>query len=190
VRNAPAFYFVQLLIFTLQINAMETLDPYQPQTHPIATPRYAGFWARFFALVIDAIILGTAQGVLSLVLGVPMFGGMSLTSIDSDDVVTITQFSGALVAFQLMSIVASWLYFALMESSAKQATVGKMAVGMHVTDLNGNRISFARATGRYFAKYLSGIILLIGYIMAAFTPKKQALHDKLADTLVIADRED
>ena len=87
--------------------------------------------------------------------------------------------------YYLIAISINWLYFALMESSANRATVGKMALGIIVTDMQGNRISFARATGRYFAKFLSAMILLIGYIMAGLTEKKQALHDKIADTLVI-----
>jgi uncharacterized RDD family membrane protein YckC len=78
----------------------------------------------------------------------------------------------------------NWIYEAGMESSSRQATLGKMALGLKVTDIWGKRISFARATGRHFAKYLSGAILMIGYIMAAFTARKQALHDILAETLV------
>lgn len=78
----------------------------------------------------------------------------------------------------------SWLYESWMESSSRQATLGKMIFNMKVTDLNGNRISFARASGRHFAKYLSGLILGIGYIMAGFTDRKQALHDMIAGTLV------
>jgi len=72
-----------------------------------------------------------------------------------------------------------------MLSSGWQATVGKRALGMVVTGLDGRRISFARATGRHFAKYISALILFIGFIMAAFTAKKQALHDMIAETLVI-----
>jgi len=71
-----------------------------------------------------------------------------------------------------------------MESSSYQATLGKMIFGMKVTDLNGNRISFERATGRHFAKWLSGLVLCIGYIMVGFTERKQGLHDLLAGTLV------
>ena len=78
----------------------------------------------------------------------------------------------------------NWLYEALMESSSHQATLGKMIFGLKVTDLEGNRISFARATGRHFAKYASAMILGIGFIMAGFTERKQALHDMLAGTLV------
>jgi uncharacterized RDD family membrane protein YckC len=73
-----------------------------------------------------------------------------------------------------------------MESSSKRATLGKMALGIIVTDLEGKRISFGRATGRFFSKILSGIIIYIGFIMVAFTDKKQGLHDMIAGTLVIA----
>ncbi|MCI0556277.1 MAG: RDD family protein, partial [Anaerolineae bacterium] len=61
----------------------------------------------------------------------------------------------------------------------------KMALGIVVTDMNGNRISFGRATGRYFGKILSGLIIYIGYIMVAFTEKKQGLHDMMASCLVL-----
>jgi uncharacterized RDD family membrane protein YckC len=85
----------------------------------------------------------------------------------------------------LINLVLGWVYAAAMESSDRQATLGKMAVGIKVTDMNGERISFGKATGRHFAKIISAIILLIGYIMAAFDSKKQALHDKMAGTLVL-----
>ena len=71
-----------------------------------------------------------------------------------------------------------------MESSSTQATLGKMAMSIVVTDISGNRVSFGRATGRHFAKIISAIILYIGYLMIAFTEKKQGLHDIIADTLV------
>ena len=92
---------------------------------------------------------------------------------------------GAYFSFIVIITVASWLYFALMESSNKQATVGKMALSIKVTDINGNRLTFGRATGRYFGKILSGMILYIGFIMAGFTEKKQALHDMIAGCLVV-----
>ena len=84
----------------------------------------------------------------------------------------------------ILSIVLSWLYSALLESSARGATLGKMVMGARVTDLSGGRISFGRATGRYFAKIISGMILAIGFIMVAFTARKQGLHDMIAGTLV------
>jgi uncharacterized RDD family membrane protein YckC len=85
----------------------------------------------------------------------------------------------------VIQLVIYWLYFAIMESSHFQGTVGKIVLGMKVVDLQGNKISFLKATGRSFGKYLSSIILLIGYIMAAFTEKKQALHDMIAGCLVV-----
>ncbi len=81
-----------------------------------------------------------------------------------------------------------WLYYALFESSSKQATLGKMALGIVVTDIDGNRISFGRANARFWSKIISGMILGIGFLMAAFTEKKQGLHDMIAGTLVIKKR--
>jgi uncharacterized RDD family membrane protein YckC len=84
----------------------------------------------------------------------------------------------------VLGVVLDWLYSALLESSSRQATVGKMALGLIVTDMEGQRISFGRATARAFAKYISCFALFIGFIMVAFTEKKQGLHDLIAGTLV------
>jgi len=84
-----------------------------------------------------------------------------------------------------VSLLVTWLYYALCESSSWQGTVGKKVVGLRVTDLNGNRISFGKATGRHFGKIVSALILGIGFIMIAFTEQKQGLHDILAGTLVL-----
>ncbi len=88
----------------------------------------------------------------------------------------------------LLSVVIGWLYFALMESSERGATVGKMAMGLRVVTNDGKRLSFMNATGRYFAKILSAIILCIGFIMIGFTERKRGLHDMIASTLVIKAR--
>jgi uncharacterized RDD family membrane protein YckC len=125
---------------------------------------YAGFWLRALAVIIDSLIFILAGVIIGFILGA--MGG-SAKSLD------------------IPFFIISWLYYTLMESSTKQATIGKMVLGISVTDLSGNRISFGRATGRYFSKIISGIIFCIGYIMAAFTAKKQALHDIMASTLVI-----
>jgi uncharacterized RDD family membrane protein YckC len=85
----------------------------------------------------------------------------------------------------IVGVILGWLYFALMESSSRQGTLGKMALGIKVTDLSGNAISFGRATVRHFGKILSTIILLAGYLMVAFTAKKQGLHDMIAGCLVV-----
>ena len=168
-------------------------DPYQQQ--PVANyaqPEmlsyghqipYAGFWLRFVALVIDWIVLFALSCVAALPLGVLMRG---VTGLDGSRNGSVAAAEGVLaILLQLIYIAIPWLYFALMESSTRQATLGKMAVGIYVTDLNGNRVSFGRATGRYFAKWISGVILCIGFIMAAFTERKQALHDIIASTLVV-----
>jgi uncharacterized RDD family membrane protein YckC len=99
----------------------------------------------------------------------------------------INPFASVAVIFTLYPILIAgqWLYFALMESSSKQASLGKMALGIIVTDIEGKRISFGKASGRYFGRILSAIIIYIGYLMIAFTEKKQGLHDMLANTLVV-----
>jgi uncharacterized RDD family membrane protein YckC len=85
-----------------------------------------------------------------------------------------------------VSVIGQWLYCGYLESGEKQATWGKQALNLYVTDLSGNRISFGRASGRFFAKIISGLIPLgIGYIMAGFTERKQALHDMIASCLVL-----
>ncbi|TAG15737.1 MAG: RDD family protein [Cytophagia bacterium] len=93
--------------------------------------------------------------------------------------------AGAGILLQVIGLAVSGTYFILMESSERQATVGKLAMGIKVTDLNGQRITRMAAFIRFIGKIVSGIILLIGYIMAAFTEKKQALHDIIANTLVL-----
>ena len=90
--------------------------------------------------------------------------------------------------YSIFGLVLAWLYYTLFESSVKQATLGKLALGIAVKDIDGKRISFGRANARYWCKLLSCAILFIGYIMAGFSKKKQALHDILADTLVINER--
>lgn len=127
-----------------------------------ATTEYAGFWKRFAAILVDGIILGIVGGVLVGIFGQQLGGSIN-----------------ALVG---------WLYFAGMESSDRQATIGKLALGIYVTDLYGDRISFARATLRYFAKFVSAITLMIGFLMASWTERKQALHDIIAQTIVVSHR--
>ena len=127
------------------------------------------------ALVIDVILFGIVQMII--IFG--FMGGMMVGEAGEETM------GAAMLGVNLLLIVIGWLYFALMESSKLQATLGKMMIGVVVTDLEGNRISFGRATGRYFGKVVSSVILLIGYIMAAFTKRKQSLHDIMAKCLVI-----
>lgn len=150
---------------------------------------YAGFWLRFVAYLIDAAIIGVGFGILVIIaaafFGVSFFHGLSHDIDSADDIVPVMAIGFILLAAVFL-IAGIWLYYALMESSTHQGTLGKMALGLTVTDMQGRRISFGRATGRYFAKMITGLIpLAIGYIMAGFTEKKQALHDMIASCLVL-----
>jgi uncharacterized RDD family membrane protein YckC len=155
--------------------------------------RYGGFWIRFLAYIIDQLVIGTVMFVFVMI-GL-LFSAGSIMSIvemaesNDPDPGAILGMVGIWVVFGIVSAVAKWLYYAFMESSASRGTLGKMALGLQVIDRNGQTISFGRATGRYFAKILSSMILMIGYIMAGFTAKKQALHDIICDTYVVKQRD-
>ncbi len=140
---------------------------------------YGGFWIRVVAAIIDGIILRVVVSPIHLIFGGLGFAGGMMPGLPHAGMAIL---GGGLTVIVLLF--GSWLYEAFMESSSYQATLGKMIFGMKVTDLNGNRISFERATGRHFAKWLSAMILGIGYLMVAFTERKQGLHDLLAGTLV------
>jgi len=146
---------------------------------PIPAIRYGGFWVRLVAALIDAILVGIVIWPVSLMMGVIIGVAGRTVSMPGIGVNLVNGIVGG--TFYLC---ADWIYEAAMESSSKQATVGKMALGLIVTDLEGRRISFLRATGRHFSKIISKMILLIGYFMAGFTERKQALHDMIAGTLV------
>ncbi len=151
------------------------------------------------AYIIDLIVLLIAKSVLFL----PLFGLFGIGVFSTEWIESFREYSytarqsreeaaAAFLIFIAMfillilgSVLINWLYYALMESSRQQATLGKMAMNIKVTDIDGKRISFGRATGRHFAKFISDIIINIGYIFAAFTDKKQALHDLITDCLVI-----
>ncbi len=155
-------------------NCGKRLEVPNEATGTIGNMRYASFWDRVAAYFIDAIILlfgftfigAIGGGIFSL-------GGKFLETPP-----------GVEFFFPVLGISVAWLYYALLESSPRQATVGKMALGLKVTDLGGKKIGFGRASGRNFAKILSGL-LGIGYIMVAFTDKNQGLHDIIAGCLVV-----
>lgn len=146
----------------------------------------AGFLRRWAALFLDQLILGTAYYALLIVLMVVLgiAGGMDLLSrLDAED--PPGWFLAAYVGVMLLYYVAAGLYFSLMESSRHQATLGKMALGIKVVNADGGRLSFAHALGRWFTALLSYVTLYIGFLLAAFTGKKQALHDLVAGTFVV-----
>jgi len=153
------------------------------------TPRYAGFWLRLAAFIIDSFILQLAGGIIALPIILTMVGGIIAASQQPETTTKvigiISVVAGSILLLVLIFLTIGWLYYAIMESSTPQGTLGKMAVGIKVTDMQGNCITFARATGRFFGKIISKMILYVGFIMAGFTEKKQALHDIMADCLVV-----
>jgi len=142
---------------------------------PAVATGYAGFWRRFLAYVIDSIVLFT---VLTL------FGASGWpSSTDPEKFVEgLSQFNMNAYA---ISLIAWWVYGSVLESSPWQATLGKMALGISVADSEGRRLSFGRALARNIAKIVSDFTLLIGYVMAAFTSRKQALHDIMTGCVLI-----
>jgi uncharacterized RDD family membrane protein YckC len=160
-----------------------------PHWLPAPTRAYAGFWLRFIAHLIDGLITGVV--VMALVVPLALLTGLggALRDFHPDrepDPAMIFAFISSIWILILIGVLGSWLYNAYCESSEWQATPGKKVLNLMVTDLSGNRISFGRASGRFFGKMISGLIPFgIGYIMAGFTEKKQALHDMIASCLVL-----
>lgn len=127
---------------------------------------YAGFWIRLVAYLIDGVLLFIFQVIVSYLL----MGQFDLFNRS--------------IPVTILSYLVPVLYFTVMESSERQATVGKMALKLKVGDFRGDRISYANALGRYFAKIPSALLLGIGFMMVGWDSKKQGLHDKMADTFV------
>jgi len=152
----------------------------QPATSP-TTPKFAGFWLRTLAAIIDGVLCQVVEVILVLLLAYALGASMSMAGRYS---ATEVNAAGAVLGF-FIGVLVQWLWFTIPESSKWQATVGKKLLGLKVTDENGERIGFGKANGRYWAKVLSALILCIGFIMVAFTEKKQGLHDKMAGTLVV-----
>lgn len=145
---------------------------------------YGGFWVRFVASIIDSIVIYIIHSISALV----FFGTMFPMPQDPESMELEYFFSGHYMGYSIFSLLLDVIYYAGMQSSSKQATIGKMAFDLKVVRTDGSRITFLRAVGRYFSKIVSAIILMIGYIMAAFDSRKQALHDKIADTMVIYEK--
>jgi uncharacterized RDD family membrane protein YckC len=139
---------------------------------------YAGFWLRVAAIFVDGLIF------LPLTL-ISYYLQFEARTNDFDSAAAKIGLGLVMIAYGVFTFVVRWLYFALMESSRWQGTVGKRLLGIRVTGMDGNRIGFGRATGRYFGKIISALILCIGFMMAGFTERKQALHDMIAGTLVV-----
>lgn len=159
---------------------------------PVAMPTpatvyqpYGGFWIRVLALFIDNALVGIVTLPIAAI-----FVGASVASLmrlgDNPSPEQVLPIILPMIAILIpLSICIGWLYEALMTSGSMQATLGKRILGLKVTDMAGNRISFGRASGRHFSKIISGMIMNVGYIMVAFTDRKQGLHDMIAGTLVM-----
>ena len=142
---------------------------------------YGGFWKRVMAYIVDILVISVP---VTLLFGSGLSLGVDEQTPGTYDV--HLNLDMTLPEFIIMLI--SWVYFAGLESSEWQGTVVKRLLGMRVTDMAGERISFFRATGRYLSKFISSALLMIGFIMVAFTEKKQGLHDMIAGTCVINKR--
>lgn len=152
---------------------------------------YAGFWLRFVAYVIDYIIIYVVQSFVFI----PVLGLLGITFAsnlenmgDMSDAETMGMFATMMAfagATALLTTIIAILYWSLMESSKYQATVGKLALGLKVTDMEGKNLDLTKSLIRNACKIISGMILFVGYIMAGFTEKKQGLHDMIAGTLVV-----
>ena len=168
----------------------ETITPPQPPILQLQLPRpiqsvtpspknstveYAEFWQRAVAILMDSIIVNLGAFTIGAAIGIIY---VMATGSDSG----IHSLEGFL---NFVGIAIGWLYFAGMESSTQQATIGKRIMKIQVTDLNGQRVSFGRATARHFGKLISAFILLIGFLMPLFDLKKQALHDKISGCLMV-----
>lgn len=151
---------------------------------------YAGFWLRVVAAIIDGILLGIPTAVIFFIFFASAIP--SLMRQPQNPMAVMLTILPRLILLGVVYLAGSWLYWALMESSSWQATLGKKALGLYVTDMAGNRATFARTSGRFWAgrgiamvPYLGGLYFLISCIMAGFTERKQALHDMIANCLVM-----
>lgn len=147
---------------------MRQVGSAEPLQSRAITAVYAGFWRRLAAYLIDGLLLSAVSGVMAT-------GVIMIAPLDLRAVANLAPVAAAM----------SWAYFALFESSPMRATVGKYALGLYVSDTHRDPITFRRATARYWLKVFSSLTLMVGWLMAAFTPRKQALHDLLAGTLVL-----
>ncbi len=156
-----------------------------PAAAPVAW-RFGGFWRRLASYLLDRLLLGILFAPLGFFVLLPLFAGSADGWPDPESPAeAIGAILGAALLVGFLATVATWLYFALLQSSSRQASLGQMALDLRVTDLAGRRISFARASGRYFATFVTGLTFGLGYLVMLFTTKKQTLHDLIAGTLVV-----
>ena len=155
------------------------LDYQEPQHQQV---RFAGFWIRFAAYVVDYLLIGIPMLLFNNILDKFLpYQYTPQTYMNIND----PSFLQLIIVSIFEMLLVYWPYFAITESSAKQATIGKQLMKIKVVNKSGERITFGRATIRYFSKILSAIIFYFGFIMAGIDVRKQALHDKIAQTYVV-----
>jgi uncharacterized RDD family membrane protein YckC len=167
----------------------EPRSPYAPPQAPVQRMDdvypggevvYAGFWKRVAAYVIDALVIGILGAVIGAAIGGLMGAAFGLGGgLDAGGKLAIQG------VVQLVSLLLTACYYGWFYASMQQATPGKMAIGIKVVRSDGEGCGFWRGFGRYFAMILSGLVLGIGFLMAAFTARKQCLHDMICDTVVV-----
>lgn len=145
---------------------------------------YAGFWRRLAALFIDSMLVGVVYYAV-IIVGMLVVGIGGMAAFEGTDAPGMGAIGGLLAVMYLAYPIISALYYVGMESSGTQATLGKMAVGIKVTDADGRRLGRGRALGRWASHLLCYLTIYIGYIMAGFTERKRGLHDMVASTLVV-----
>ena len=160
-----------------------------PPTHLV----YAGFWPRVAAHLLDNLIVSVPFVVIWFAVIASVIGLGVFTQFARQNGAEPSQPSAALVGSVILlyltlvlgRVLVVWLYHAVLESGPHQSTWGKRAMGLKVTSFTGQRISFGHASGRYFSTLITNMTMGIGYLMVAFTDRKQALHDMIAGTLVV-----
>lgn len=141
----------------------------------------AGFWRRAVAYLLDTIIISLAFGFVAA-----LYPSVFLKFPDA--VPSLTSLPQLTPAGWAITITATWVYYSLFEASVWHATLGKRVMGLYVADMSGRPLSFGRAAARNGAKLISSLTFLVGYLVAGFTEKKQALHDLLTSCLVLRRR--
>ena len=142
---------------------------------------YGGFWRRLIAAVIDGMLLAFVFVPLRVSIGFPLLFGMH----DGMDSGALWSLLSAGMILNLVQAMIAWVYFSLMHSSSRQASLGMMAMGLRIATVDGRRISFARATGRFLATWISNLTFGIGYLIMLFTERRQTLHDLIAGTVIV-----
>lgn len=149
---------------------------------------FAGFWLRLLAWLIDYTVLSGIYFSIYVavrILAPDQFGSGPVVVHGQVDETALVSTVLALSNVAAVCAAIGWAYFVILESSPARGTLGKLALGLYVADIHGDQLSFWRALARNLLKSFSNLLLGLGWVMAAFTPRKQALHDMLAGTLVL-----